>query len=187
MELLMAKGVVDIFMVYQFLKRLTTPFNQTDAYKLGLIDAEGKRIKKAETSEERKAVGYFDRLVFNLKRLLGKVPGGKTQLASYAAALLLLREQDSRLVTDQAYLQEQFNNSIDNINMKDYNEFNKLIEDIAAPANATGSAVAGTGSDPIHWSNRQPKMGPKGPMKKYGQPISPGSLRRILKRNVGLN
>ena len=179
----MAKGVVDIFMVYQFLKRLTTPFNQTDAYKLGLIDAEGKRIKKAETSEERKAVGYFDRLVFNLKRLLGKVPGGKTQLASYAAALLLLREQDSRLVTDQAYLQEQFNDSIDNINMKDYNEFNRLIEDI----NATGPAVAGTGSDPsdwrkLHWSELQPKMGPKGPMKKYGRPVSPGTLRCILKR-----
>ena len=37
------------------------------------------------------------------------------------------------------------------------------------PANATGAAVAGTGDDPVHWSKRQPKVGPKGKLKKYGQ------------------
>jgi len=160
----MSGFVVDIFMVYQFIKRLVTPFDQTPAYKLGLIDSEGKRLRKAQTAEEKRALGYFDRLVFNLKRLLGGLPGGKTTLASYAAALLLLREEDERLITDDEYLLEEFRKVIDNIDMTAYN---KLMED--APANMTGASVVGTGDNIVHWSKRQPKLGDKGKIKKYGQ------------------
>ena len=73
----MASKVVDLVLVYQFLKRLTTPFDKTEAFKLGLIDKDGTSLKKAETSEEKSAMGYFDRLTFNLKRLLGKLPAKK--------------------------------------------------------------------------------------------------------------
>lgn len=92
----MAKGVVDIALIYSFLKRLVTPFNQWDAYKIGMIDASGKVIvsKKDRTPEQDKSWGYFDRLVANLKKLLEKIPGGKTRIASFAAALLLIREQN---------------------------------------------------------------------------------------------
>ena len=38
---------VDLFLVYQFVKRLSTPFEETKAYDLGLIDEKGKRLKKA--------------------------------------------------------------------------------------------------------------------------------------------
>jgi hypothetical protein len=160
----MSGPVIDLFLVYQFLKRLTTPFKETEAFRLGLIDAEGKRLKKAQTTEERRAVGYFDRLVFNLKRLLAKVPGGSSQIASYAAALLLLREQDQRLVDDEKYLEEELRKEM----MSE--QIDVLLNEDAA-ANATGAAVAGTGDDPIHWSRRQPRIGLKGSMKKYGQPI----------------
>lgn len=160
----MSGFVVDIFMVYQFIKRLVTPFDQTPAYRLGLIDAEGKKLRKAQTPEEKQALGYFDRLVFNLKRLLGVLPAGKTTLASYAAALLLLREEDERLITDDEYLLEEFRKVIDNIDMTTYN---KLMED--APANMTGASVVGTGDNIVHWSKRQPKLGDKGKLKKYGQ------------------
>lgn len=160
----MSGFVVDIFLVYQFIKRLVTPFDQTEAFKLGLIDADGKKIRNAKTPEEKRAVGYFDRLVFNLKRLLALVPGGKSTLASYAAALLLMREEDERLTTDMDYLREEFNKIIDNIDMAEYN---RLIEN--APANATGASVVGTGDNLIHWSKRQPKLGDKGKVKKYGQ------------------
>lgn len=91
----MAGKVVDLFMIYQFLKRLATPFDKWDAFKLGIIDADGKVLRKSstlKTQEEKDSWGYFDRLVANLKKLLGKVPGGKTRIASYAAALLLLKE-----------------------------------------------------------------------------------------------
>jgi hypothetical protein len=42
----------------------------------------------------------------------------------------------------------------------------KIHED--APANAAGPA---TSTSDVHWSQRQPRMGQKGKLKKYGQPI----------------
>ena len=89
----MATGVVDIFMVYQFLKRLATPFEKWDAFKEGVIDKQGNIIlKKRErkTPEQKKSLKIFDVMILRLKRLLGKIPGGKTRLASYAAALWLI-------------------------------------------------------------------------------------------------
>jgi len=84
----------DTVYTFRFIKLLVTPFNKTEAYKMGLIDENGKRIKekKIENSKERSAFTPFHRIVFNLKKLLGTVPGGKTRLASYASALLLLKE-----------------------------------------------------------------------------------------------
>ena len=105
----MAKGVVDLFLIYQFIKRLVTPFDKWDAYKAGVIDKDGKVIlpKKDRTPEQNKSWGYYDIMIANLKKLLAKVPGGRTRLASYAAALLLLREQDERVLNDAAYLYEE--------------------------------------------------------------------------------
>lgn len=92
----MAKGAIDIFLVYQFLRRLVTPFDKWDAFKTGVIDKDGKVItKKNDRSDEQEnSWGYYDKLTANLKKLLAKVPGGKSRLASFAAALLLLREEN---------------------------------------------------------------------------------------------
>ena len=85
----------DLFYTFRFLRMLVTPFDQTDAFKLGLIDANGKRIKteKIDNSEKKSAYTTFHRLVFNIKRLMAKVPGGQSKLASYAAALFLIKEE----------------------------------------------------------------------------------------------
>lgn len=170
----MPKGVVDLFLIYQFLKRLVTPFDQWDAYKAGIIDKDGKIIlpQDKRTPEQQKTWGYYDRLLANLKKLLGKIPGGKSKIASYAAALLLLREEDERLINDGAYLQEQLEKEmmlVEENTVKSFSELRKIMED--APANATGAAVAGTGDDPVHWTRRQPRIGEKGKQKKYGQPF----------------
>lgn len=82
----------DLVYAFRFLKLLTTKWEDTKAFELGLIDKNGKKLKKATTSEEKKAVTLFMRLVFNIKRLISKVPGGKTSIASYAAALYLIKE-----------------------------------------------------------------------------------------------
>ena len=37
---------VDYYLAYQFIKKLTTPFKDTEAYKLGIIDEKGKVLKK---------------------------------------------------------------------------------------------------------------------------------------------
>ncbi len=82
----------DTYYAYRFIKHLVTPWNKMKAYELGLVDENGKKIKSPQTSEERTEYSYFHRLVFNLKRILEKLPFGKSRLASYAAALFLLKE-----------------------------------------------------------------------------------------------
>ncbi len=94
--------IVDTLIVFRILKMLTTPFEKTDAFKLGMIDKKGNRIKdkKPETKKEKESVSLLNRLVFNLKRIVNKVPFGKTAFASYAIALLLLKEE-TKLDEDQ--------------------------------------------------------------------------------------
>lgn len=95
------KSAGDIFYTLRFLRLLTTAWEDTEAYKAGIIDKDGKRLRSFNTNslEDRDAYrSYytpFIRLVFNVKRLLNKVPGGKSKIASYAAALYLLKDKYS--------------------------------------------------------------------------------------------
>lgn len=180
----MAKGVVDLFLIYQFIKRLVTPFEKWDAYKAGIIDKDGKVIlpKSERSAEQNKTWGYYDIMLANLKKLLAKVPGGRTRLASYAAALLLLREKDERYLNDAGFLYEELQKEMKMLSessSKDFSDLRTMMED--APANATGAAVAGTGDDPVHWSRRQPKMGVRGRNKKYGQSFDVAAFLRRRK------
>jgi len=100
--------IVDLFLVYQFIRRLATPFNKWEAYKLGIIDEKGKVLIKSKDftkAAQRKAWGVFDRMVANLKKLLAKVPGGSSRFASYAAALFLIKEY--KHFTDESTLTEE--------------------------------------------------------------------------------
>ena len=76
----------------RFLTLLTTAWEDTNAFKLGLIDKEGKKLRKPQTEEEKSAYNLFHRLVFNIKKLINKAPGGTSKIASYAAGLFLLKE-----------------------------------------------------------------------------------------------
>ena len=52
---------VDSIIAYRILKLLVTPFDQTDAYKLGIIDAKGKELKRMQSLNsvnERDAYTY---------------------------------------------------------------------------------------------------------------------------------
>ena len=91
----MASPAIDAFITFRFLKLLVTPFNKTEAFKLGIIDERGKVLRKYKTLakiEERNSYTILHRLVFNIKKLIEKLPGGKSRLASYAAALFLIKE-----------------------------------------------------------------------------------------------
>ena len=83
----------DLVYTFRFLKLLVTKFEDTKAYQLGIIDIEGNKIKKPASMDEKAAYTPFHRLVFNIKKLLAKVPGGSSKLASYAAALFLIKEK----------------------------------------------------------------------------------------------
>jgi hypothetical protein len=100
--------IVDLFLVYQFIRRLATPFNKWEAFKLGVIDKDGKVLIKSKDftkAAQRKSWGVFDRMVANLKKLLAKVPGGSSRFASYAAALFLIKEY--KHFTDETTLTEE--------------------------------------------------------------------------------
>ena len=86
---------VDLFVVYRFLKLLVTPWKKQDAYKLGIIDKDGKALKRARDlglESERSAFTLLHRLVFNCKRIMSKIPFVRSQLGTYATALFLLKE-----------------------------------------------------------------------------------------------
>ena len=109
----MASPAIDAFITFRFLKLLVTPFDKTEAFKYGIIDKSGKVLRKYKTLEridERKAYTILHRLVFNVKRLIEKLPGGKSRLASYAAALFLIKEHvseyhdsDGKLIEKEFY------------------------------------------------------------------------------------
>ena len=86
---------IDLFVTYRFLKLLVTPWKKQEAYKQGIIDANGKTLIKSRDftkDDQRQAFTLLHRLVFNCKRILSKIPLIKTQLGTYAAALFLLKE-----------------------------------------------------------------------------------------------
>ena len=87
---------IDLLITYRVIKMLVTPFEKTDAYKQGIIDKNGKVLRKNKTltiAKEKDAYTILHRFVFNLKRIINFIPGGKSKLGTYAAALgLLLKE-----------------------------------------------------------------------------------------------
>lgn len=108
---------VDLFVTYRFLKILTTPFKKQDAYKLGIIDEKGHRIKQEKstqpaveltTSQLKNAYTILHKLVFNIKKIFQKVPGLKTKVGTYAAALFLLKDTFKEGFEDPDILEKQF-------------------------------------------------------------------------------
>jgi len=90
---------IDIFIAYKFIKLLSTPWIETDAYKLGIIDDKGKILKKRKTLKDAERKAYpsvFYTLVWKIKRLLDKLPPTRTRLGSLATALWLLKEEVGR-------------------------------------------------------------------------------------------
>lgn len=76
----------------RFLRLLTMPWEKTDAFEQGVIDGEGNKLKNPETKAERESYTVFHRLVFNIRRMLAKLPLGRTTMARYLAAFWLIRE-----------------------------------------------------------------------------------------------
>lgn len=141
-------SVFNAFVAYQFLKTLTTKWDQMEAYKLGIIDANGKQLKKTaelETAKEKQAYTIFHRLVFNLKRILERFPFGKSRIASYSAAFALLRESREDFSADEYEMME--NLLIDYINLHeekiDKIQNSEMLTEEIANAVGTGANVAG--------------------------------------------
>jgi hypothetical protein len=101
------KSAADLVYTIRFLKLLVTPIENTEAFKAGIVDESGKKRKDFNTNsiDDREAYRShytpFHRLVFNLKKIMAKAPGGQSVVARYGAALALIKEHgelsDSRI------------------------------------------------------------------------------------------
>ena len=86
---------VDSLITYRILQLLVTPFENTEAYRLGIIDKNGKELipmNKLHTVEKRDAYTLLHRLVYRIKKIIEKVPIENKKLLSLAAAYSLIRE-----------------------------------------------------------------------------------------------
>ena len=113
---------IDLFVTYRFIKLLVTPFEKQEAFKLDIIDKDGNRVspprdpvtnvkqppKKLITTEEKAAYTILHKLVFNIKKIFGKVPGLRTKLGTYAAALFLLKDTFKESVDDPDMFEKEF-------------------------------------------------------------------------------
>ena len=87
--------IIDNLIAYRVLSMLVKPFIETEAFKLGIIDAQGKNLIKSKdftTQEQKNAYNYLTRLVFNMKRIINKLPGGESKLKNLVAAFFLVKE-----------------------------------------------------------------------------------------------
>ena len=113
---------IDLFVTYRFIKLLVTPFEKTEAFKLGIIDKDGNRVlpttppggvrkvvpEPLVSTEEKNAYTILHKLVFNIKKIFGKVPGLRTKVGTYAAALFLLKDTFKESVDDPDMFEKEF-------------------------------------------------------------------------------
>jgi len=161
--------IVDNLIALRIIYLLVTPFEQTDAYKLGLIDDKGRNLKKASSSEEKNATSMLHRLVWNLKRVINLAPGGSTKIGSLAAAYLLVKEGLANDWSENRIIEEYYEQSprLDQIRFIEeevlveqcLSIINKLSED--APANAAGAATS-TDAPLVNKLPKRKKLTPTG-------------------------
>jgi hypothetical protein len=81
-----------------------------------------------------------------LKRLIAKVPLGKTRIATIAAALMLLRSKPTAKKVQEDYVDELFN--LEEELLKTMKEVESVMEDGAATNSVASGSISGLGSPP---------------------------------------
>lgn len=148
-------AIVDLFLVYQMIRRLATPFSNWKAFETGVIDADGNILipKDRRTRDQKDSFGKYDLMILKLKTLLGKLPGGDTRLASYAAALWLIKEHNAFTNSDsiESLTEDSINESIQ-LFFRMYSDYtipidtvNQIVEDGVPANNVGGGNIAGLG------------------------------------------
>lgn len=142
-------SIFNAYVAYQFIKTLTTKWSDMEAYDLGIIDENGKQLKKTkdlDTQKEKNAYTVFHRVTFNLKRILEKFPFGRSRIASYAAALALLRENKEGLSDDELEMMEEY--LCEYINHVEREQQTMMLNEEIANAVGDASNLAGLGANP---------------------------------------
>jgi len=96
----MANRLVDLLITYRIVKLMSTDFKDQEAFKFGIIDANGKVLRKSSklnTEAEKDSYTVLHRFVFNLKRILAKF-GLKSSISNFATALALILKENQELI-----------------------------------------------------------------------------------------
>lgn len=90
----MISSTLNKYYAYKFIFLLTQKWEDTKAYKEGIIDKNGNVLKKISqmNSSEKSTYNRFVRLVFSIKRMLQKIPFAQSTIGRYASAVALLQE-----------------------------------------------------------------------------------------------
>lgn len=133
--------IVDTVILYQLIKKLSTPFSQWEAFKAGVIDEKGNVVisPNKRTSIQSRSLSKVDTFILNLKKILDPVIG-QNRLANFAAALFLLKEED----LSEENLEERFKKFIETL---DISELPQVKED--APVNNMGGGHVATYEKPL--------------------------------------
>ena len=122
----MANRAVDLVITYRVVKLLATPFEKQEAFKYGIIDKDGKVLRKyrtLKTTAEKKSYTILHRFVFNLKRVLAKAGlGGR--LGTFAVALATLLREDKRYMEHKSLIESAVITYL-----KDTNQYDLLLKE----------------------------------------------------------
>ena len=142
---------IDNLIAYRVLTMLVKPFSETDAFKLGIIDNKGKNLIKPSsfrTQEQREAYTFLHRLVFNMKKIINRLPGGESKLKSFVSAYFLIREYYENNTRSTSMMQERFNKLMQSeaILAEESILVEKFIKDLDEDGGGGGMAGGGGGA-----------------------------------------
>lgn len=104
---------VDTVVAYRLLRMLATPIERSDAFRLGLVDKDGKKIKEPLSQQELDATSLLQRFVFKVQRALNRSSDRNARrLLTFAAAMAILKEyteedEDNVEALLEVYMQDE--------------------------------------------------------------------------------
>lgn len=131
----------DMYWVYEFIRRLNTPFDKWPAFKAGIIDKQGNLLIKPDklTPKQQMSFGYLDALSVGIKKLILRVPNVKQKLATVTGTMMLMKERKEPTHPNVQELSERFDEIL-----------NTLDENVIAVNSAGTGNIAGiTGEPPV--------------------------------------
>ena len=157
--------VVDNIIALRIVRMLTTNFSDTQAFKLGIIDAHGNTLKPASTltsAHEKDAFTYLDRLVFNMKKIINRLPGGESHLKSLVGALWLVKEYYQSGSRTTSLMEERYREVM---RMLDNNvilaEEQLIVSKVLAEEVGVGAMAGAPTNNTANAEVKEPKIGKK--------------------------
>jgi len=158
---------IDTVVAYRILRMLATPIERSDAFRLGIIDRDGKKIKDPVSQQELNAYSLLQRFVLKVQRALSRSPDRNSKrLLTFAAAMAILKEYTEDDEDNVDALLEVFMQDEDVIRQAELLENSNLLSfknfmHEEAPANAAGGGnIAGIGVGDQGEPGKDPRLMP---------------------------